>query len=130
MASPRIRAHYRELSDLWLDLVRDFRHPDLAKGWLPADWSDIDGRPVPERDRLTLRVDRDVAKFYRAMGRGYQERMNRVLRGYMLARLAELIEPPDLTPRETVTPEDREALAAEAALMRKLERLRAERLGR
>ena len=36
----------------------------------------------------TRTYDEDVAKFFRAMGHGYQARMNAVLRAYMLAILS------------------------------------------
>ena len=50
----------------------------------PAAWAtleeDIDCDEP--RVKLTLRVDASVAKFYRAMGVGYQARMNRILATY------------------------------------------------
>ena len=39
--------------------------------------------------KITLRVDRSVAKFYRSMGKGYQERINRILATYAQARIAD-----------------------------------------
>ncbi|MEX0815250.1 MAG: BrnA antitoxin family protein [Dongiaceae bacterium] len=35
---------------------------------------------------MTLRIDRDTVKWFKARGHGYQTRMNAVLRAYMLAR--------------------------------------------
>ena len=37
---------------------------------------------------ISLRVDSDVLDFFRAEGKGYQTRMNAVLRAYMQARKA------------------------------------------
>jgi uncharacterized protein (DUF4415 family) len=37
---------------------------------------------------ITLRVDADVARFFRAQGKGYQRLMNTVLRAYMEASIA------------------------------------------
>ncbi len=42
--------------------------------------------------RITLRVDRSVAKFFRAMGPGYQARINRVLRTYARFRMSKAQE--------------------------------------
>ena len=39
---------------------------------------------VPRRKpRVSVRIDDDVVKWFRAPGRGYQTRMNAVLRAYM-----------------------------------------------
>ncbi len=38
--------------------------------------------------QVTIRLDESVAKFYRAMGRGYQGRINRVLATYAQMRIA------------------------------------------
>lgn len=40
-------------------------------------------KPVPRKVQLTIRVDRDVLKWYRRQGRGYQTRINALLRAYM-----------------------------------------------
>ncbi|HEX3819179.1 MAG TPA: BrnA antitoxin family protein [Candidatus Sulfotelmatobacter sp.] len=44
---------------------------------------------MPEpKDRLTIRVDRDVVRWLKKNGRGYQTRINAILRSYMEARSA------------------------------------------
>lgn len=40
--------------------------------------------PVP-KERVGLRLDRDVMAYFRGQGRGYQTRINAVLRAYMEA---------------------------------------------
>ena len=40
--------------------------------------------------RLTLMLDTSVAKFYRAMGKGYQARMNRILATYAQMKIGEV----------------------------------------
>ena len=40
-------------------------------------------KPVARKEQLTLRVDSDVVKWYRRQGRGYQTRINSLLRAYM-----------------------------------------------
>src|SRR5437870_11781427 len=39
----------------------------------------------PKKTLLSLRVDSDVVEWFRAQGRGYQSRMNALLRAYMQA---------------------------------------------
>lgn len=41
--------------------------------------------PLPKR-QLTLRLDDDVVAYFKAQGRGYQTRMNAVLRAYVEAQ--------------------------------------------
>ena len=41
--------------------------------------------PVPTKSLLSLRVDSDVLAWFRAQGRGYQSRMNALLRAFMKA---------------------------------------------
>ncbi len=59
------------------------------------------GPDAPERVRDTLFLDGETLKWFRATGRGYQRRMNLVLRSYMLeavareaARARPLLAPP------------------------------------
>ena len=43
---------------------------------------------LPEgKERLTLRLDRDVVDFFKRGGRGYQTRINAVLRAYIKAQV-------------------------------------------
>ncbi len=43
-------------------------------------------KPVPRKEQLTIRVDSDVLEWYRRQGRGYQTRINALLRAYMQER--------------------------------------------
>ena len=38
------------------------------------------------KQQITLRVDQDVIKFFKAQGKGYQRLMNFALRSYMLKK--------------------------------------------
>jgi uncharacterized protein (DUF4415 family) len=40
-------------------------------------------KPVPPKAQLTIRVDREVLDWFRKQGRGYQTRINALLRAYM-----------------------------------------------
>ncbi len=57
------------------------------------DWPDVDWTKavlvVPQpKQAVSLRLDRDVIDFFKSQGRGYQTRMNAVLRAYMEAKKA------------------------------------------
>ncbi len=50
------------------------------------DWSKAQvGFPDPKR-QLTVRIDGDVIEWFKAQGKGYQTRMNAVLRAYVDAQ--------------------------------------------
>jgi uncharacterized protein (DUF4415 family) len=40
-------------------------------------------RPVPPKRQLTLRMDSDVIEWFKKQGRGYQTKINSLLRAYM-----------------------------------------------
>jgi uncharacterized protein (DUF4415 family) len=47
---------------------------------------------VEPKVRVTLRIDASVAKFYRAMGQGYQARINRILETWAQMKIAGVVE--------------------------------------
>lgn len=69
----------------------------LWRGWgLPAEWHEIamatkEGR----REKVSLYLDAEVMKFFRAMGRGHHARINDVLRIWIHGRLTRLIRGPE-----------------------------------
>jgi uncharacterized protein (DUF4415 family) len=42
-------------------------------------------KPAPKKQQITIRVDHDVLEWFRAQGRGYQTKINALLRAYMEA---------------------------------------------
>ena len=56
-------------------------HPDEAV--LVFDWSNASFEMPQPKAVLNMRVDRDVLDFFRQEGRGYQTRINAVLRSYV-----------------------------------------------
>ncbi len=42
-------------------------------------------KPPPGKQQITIRLDADVLKWFRAQGEGYQNRINALLRAYMEA---------------------------------------------
>jgi uncharacterized protein (DUF4415 family) len=72
---------------------------------LPAEWfqaATLIG-PAAGKKRITIRLDEDVIDFFKGQGEGYQTRINKVLRAYVLMRklrdlLSEETEHRDLQP--------------------------------
>ena len=44
-------------------------------------------KTTTNKTQLTIRVDRDVLKWFKSQGRGYQTRINSLLRAYMKAHI-------------------------------------------
>jgi len=61
--------------------VSDPDHPALDDDF----WQGVDARP-PAKEAISIKLDQDVLAFFREQGRGYQTRINMVLRRYMEAR--------------------------------------------
>jgi uncharacterized protein (DUF4415 family) len=62
--------------------VPDSADPDDAIGPIDRNWAMTD-LPLPRRKaHTTLRLDADLLEWFRAQGRGYQTRINAVLRSY------------------------------------------------
>ena len=51
---------------------------------LPEGWEDtaVIGLP-PRKDHINIRIDADVLRWFKATGRGYQTRINNVLRAFV-----------------------------------------------
>lgn len=47
-------------------------------------------KPAPAKAQLTLRLDSDVLDWFKQQGRGYQTRINALLRAYMEANKSEV----------------------------------------
>ncbi len=59
------------------------RHADTEAPRPYLGWEDTIIVGLPEtKEQITLRLDRDVLRWFRGKGKGYQTLMNAVLRGY------------------------------------------------
>ncbi len=59
------------------------RHADPEAPRPYAGWEDTMTVGLPEaKEQITLRLDRDMVRWFRARGKGYQTLINAVLRGY------------------------------------------------
>ncbi len=61
------------------------RDPDAIDTSAPGFWDEAEVRMPEPKGQITLRIDRDVLQWFRTTGKGYQTRMNAVLRSYMEA---------------------------------------------
>ncbi|MGJ0393494.1 MAG: BrnA antitoxin family protein [Methylocystis sp.] len=55
--------------------------PDEAE--MAVDWSQTSIEAPQPKATLNMRIDRDVLEFFRSQGKGYQTRINAVLRSYV-----------------------------------------------
>lgn len=97
--SPNLPTSKRQIENhhYMLDAMRrldyDMHHAIYAQHRIPSAWHTIATEPRDhEKTRVTMRVDKDVLRFFKTMGAGYQPKMNLVLRAFMHARLTGLVE--------------------------------------
>lgn len=113
-----LRSHYNHMAIELRGLEFDLRWGMEGSDRIPAAWSEIAIEPFcPTKEKLSLRIDEDVLRFFRAAGQGYLTRMNKVLRTYMLARLAGVVKGAE---REKPAPTMMEDYLAEAAIYKDL----------
>jgi uncharacterized protein (DUF4415 family) len=55
-------------------------------GEIDFDWSNAEIVELPVKSAVSIRLDPDVLAFFKTGGRGYQTRINAVLRSYMQAK--------------------------------------------
>jgi len=72
----------RSMTDAQVDRLADEEEGPLARGW---EEGVVLGLPVAKKD-IHIRLDADVLVWFKATGRGYQTRINRVLRAYVDSR--------------------------------------------
>lgn len=120
---------YHDLACTMRDLEADLRWGLNDSQRLPRAWFEMLKEPaLPRKVKLTLRLDEDVVAFFRTMGAFHLTKMNRVLRSFMLARLAGVATGPEMVGyrptaeeeerslrREVLTLVERETQAREAA---------------
>jgi uncharacterized protein (DUF4415 family) len=73
------RSRLARLTDAQIEemAVSDPDHPALDA----AFWREVDR--LPRKEAISIKLDDDVLSFFRRQGRGYQTRINAVLRRYM-----------------------------------------------
>lgn len=93
----RTRAEEREMAKALAKieaLERDWERARRLDRTIPDGWFYLHRhQPTkPPKVKLTLALDADMVAWYRQLGRGYQPHMNGVLRAYMHAVIAKIIE--------------------------------------
>jgi uncharacterized protein (DUF4415 family) len=84
---------YVELLDTMDEQKAEISRQLLTAQVVPQEWLRLH-REAPtarKRKKVTIGYDEDVVAFYRSLGRGYQRRMNAILRAYMNAILTDAI---------------------------------------
>jgi uncharacterized protein (DUF4415 family) len=73
--------------------LAEIRRVDRVRKGCPKGWNRVErNNPAhPRKVRLTIRIDKDVAKWFWQKGEGYQSQMNAVLRLYMEAKRSEIV---------------------------------------
>lgn len=91
--TPRQRSHFTYMMDVMQRLEWDFHNAIRARGRVPPAWHEI-ARATPRqtKHKVTLDLEQDVLKFFKTMGKGHGARINEVLKSYMHARLAGVVE--------------------------------------
>lgn len=95
--------------------MKKYREPLNAEELANLSDQEIDYSDIPELDetfwqnaelimpdnkeRITLRVDRDILEYFRRSGRGYQTRINAVLRAYVQMQAGKPAQPHPPRPR-------------------------------
>ena len=60
---------------------------DNRRHGIPDDWyKDAVLTTWPPKEQISIRIDEDVLTFFRGLGKGYQTKINAVLRAFMDAR--------------------------------------------
>ena len=73
-------------SEVWItEAIREA----VPEAWHTLE-QDVD--VAEPKEKVTLYLDRSVAKFYRAMGKGYQARINRLLATWAQMKIAEEVQ--------------------------------------
>lgn len=94
--TPRQRAHRFYMMEAMRRLEWDLHNAIDSSGRIPETWHEIAAAPPhPKRERVTLRLNPEVVKFFRSMGSDYGPRINAVLESFMHARLAGVLRGAD-----------------------------------
>jgi len=90
------RVNFHRMMDAVRQLEWDMQSTIWRQQRIPPEWHEIaKTRTRRKKARVTMGVEEDVLRFFKVMGIGYQARMNEVLRAFMHARLAGLVEGPE-----------------------------------
>ena len=86
------RFHHYYMVDALRRFEYDMHNAIAMNGRVPNAWHDLATKRESKTERVTIRLDADVVKWFRSMGPGYQPRINAVLRAFMHAKLMGLLQ--------------------------------------
>jgi len=79
------RTDWDRLDSLTDEEIEEAAAEDPDQELLAPDWFEQAKLVVPsEKERISIRVDKDVLKQFREKGKGYQTRINAVLKAYVM----------------------------------------------
>ena len=93
---PKTKARQRA-EDAMFDALIFMRKGDMieetVREQVPDEWHmlEFDYAVSEKKEKVTLYLDRSVARCFRAMGKGYQERINALLRTWMQMKIGEFM---------------------------------------
>lgn len=91
--TPRQNAQFWYMQEAMRRFEWDMHNQIQTSGRIPPEWHDIAKEPVERRKhQVNIGLEEDVLKFFRSMGKGYGARINTVLKSFMHARLAGVVE--------------------------------------
>lgn len=96
--TPKQRAHMFYMQEAMRRLEWDLHNAIWQTDRIPEAWHEIALNKGRGRlEKVTLKLEADVLRFFRSMGAGYGPRINDVLASYMQARLAGLLRGAETT---------------------------------
>ncbi len=93
---PKTKARQRA-EDAMYDALMFMRKGDMIERTVreeaPDEWHmlEFDYAVTEKKEKVTLYLDRSVARCFKAMGKGYQERINALLRTWMQMKINEFL---------------------------------------
>ena len=94
--TPRKRTHFTYMMDVMRRFEWDMHNRLEMCDRIPDEWHDISTkRPDQAVVRVNIGIEEDVLRFFKSMGKGYGPRINLVLKAFMHARLAGVIDGAD-----------------------------------
>lgn len=76
------RTDWRRVDALADEDIDTSEHPEMTPEMFARAVARRGLKPYPRKQQVTLRIDADVLRWFRAQGRGYQSRINALLRAY------------------------------------------------
>ena len=91
--TPRQNAQFYYMMDVMRRFEWDMHNRIEQSGRIPAEWHDIaKERPDRVKRQVNIGLDEDVLKFFKSLGKGYGAKINLILKSFMHARLAGVLE--------------------------------------